>query len=224
MAIKVNRIFSSKVTQWLLYKLIRLYSLTLRLEVQNEEAWLDEYLNENGSILLCTHHQQFFPAIRYFQSYKNYKPGLMISQSKDGELISAVANRTGWTTVRGSSSKGGLEALRGMIDHLGKHRLAAHIIDGPRGPFGVVKPGAIRLAHATESVIVPFYTTADRAWYARSWDKFLLPKPFSKVILRFGEKIVFKQSETSEEFEQHRKSLETIMFKDNELLKKEFEK
>ena len=223
MAFKVNRIFSAKITQWILYKFIRLYSMTFRLEVQNEGAWRDGYLDEGESILLCVYHQQFFPAIRYFQKYKKYKPGLMISMSKDGELISAVANRTGWTTVRGSSSKGGLEALRGMIDHLGEHRLAAHIIDGPRGPFGVVKPGAIRLAHATNSYIVPFYATADRAWYAKSWDKFLFPKPFSKVILRFGDKIKLDQTETEEAFNEHRKSLEDIMFKGSESIKRAFD-
>ncbi len=223
MTIKINEILSSKSSQWLLYKFIRIYSLTYRLEIENEAAWLEDYLHNNGSIILCVHHQQFFPAIRYFQRYKNYKPGLMISQSKDGEFIAGVANRTGWTTVRGSSSRGGQEALKGMIDHLAKYRLAGHIIDGPRGPAGVVKPGAIRLAHATNSVIVPFYTRADRAWYARSWDRFLLPKPFSKVVLRFGEKIVFKATETSEAFEEQRKTLEDIMFKGNEQLKADLE-
>lgn len=219
MAFKINKILSSTFAQWLLYKFIRIYSLTYRLEIQNEDAWLDYYLNHNGRIVLCIHHQQFFPAIRYFQKYKKYNPGLMISQSKDGEFISAVANRTGWTTVRGSSSRGGREALSGMIDHLTEHRLAAHIIDGPRGPFGFVKPGAIKLAHAAEAVIVPFYTGTDRAWYARSWDKFLLPKPFSKVVLRFGEKIKFKRTETNEAFEEQRKTLEDIMSKGNEKLK-----
>jgi len=219
MTIKINEILSSKFSQWLLYKFIRIYSLTYRLEVENEAAWLEDYLHNNGSIILCVHHQQFFAAIRYFQRYKSYKPGLMISQSKDGEFIAGVANRTGWTTVRGSSSRCGQEALKGMIDHLAKHRLAGHIIDGPRGPVGVVKPGAIKLAHATNSVIVPFYTRADRAWYARSWDRFLLPKPLSKVVLRFGEKMVFKQTETSEAFEEQRKTLEDIMFKGNEQLK-----
>ena len=102
---------------------------------------------------------------------------------------------------------------------MAEHRLAGHIIDGPRGPFGVVKPGVIRLAHATDSVIVPFYTRADRAWYARSWDRFFLPKPFSKVVLRFGEKIEFRQTETSEAFEEQRKALEEVMFNDNEKLK-----
>ena len=224
MAFKINEILSSNFAQWLLYKFIRIYSLTYRFEVQNEDVWLDDYLNNNGRIILCVHHQQFFPAIRYFQKYKKYKPGLMISQSKDGEFISAVANRTGWTTVRGSSSRGGREALSGMIDHLSEHRLAAHIIDGPRGPFGFVKPGAIKLAHAAESVIVPFYTGADRAWYARSWDRFLLPKPFSKVILRFGEKIEFKRTETNEAFEEQRKTLEDIMSKGNAKLKADYQK
>lgn len=219
MTLKINEILSSKPAQWLLYKFIRIYSLTYRLEIQNEAAWLDDYLQNNGSIVLCVHHQQFFPAIRYFQRYKKYKPGLMISRSKDGEFIAGVANRSGWTTVRGSSSKGGQEALKGMIDHLAMYRLAGHIIDGPRGPFGVVKPGAIRLAHATNSAIVPFYTRADRAWYARSWDKFSLPKPFSKVVLRFGDKIVFQQTDTSEAFEAQRKALEEIMFHGNEKLK-----
>ena len=221
MALKINEILSTSFAQWLLYKFIRIYSLTYRLEVQNEEEWLDYYLNNQGRVILCVHHQQFFPAIRYFQRYEKYKPVLMISQSRDGELISAVANRSGWTTVRGSSSKGGVEALRELIDHLAEHRLAGHIIDGPRGPFGVVKPGAIRLAHATESVIVPFYTRADRAWYARSWDRFFLPKPFSKVVLRFGEKVELRQTETSEAFEEQRKALEDVMLNDNEKLKAE---
>ncbi len=218
MSFKINRILSSRFAQWLIYKFIRLYSLCYRLEVQNEEIWLNDYLNSGERILLCIHHQQFLPAIRYFQKYKQYKPGLMISQSRDGELISAVANMSGWTTVRGSSSRGGTEALRGMINHLTEHRLAAHIVDGPRGPFGVVKPGAIRLAQAAESVIVPFYCGADRAWYARSWDRFLIPKPFSKVILRFGEKVEINQTQS---FEEQKMMLQDRMGEENEQLQTE---
>ncbi len=219
MAYAVKEILSSRFAQWLLYKFIRIYSLSYRLEVENEKVWLDDYDKKKSSILLCVHHQQFFAAIRYFQRYKDFKPGLMISQSKDGDFIAGVANLSGWTTVRGSSSKGGREALKAMIDHLAEHRLAAHIIDGPRGPHGIVKPGAIRLAEATGSTIVPFYTGADRSWHARSWDKFLIPKPFSKVILRFGEKMLFNESVSSEDFETQRKALEERMFQENEQLK-----
>lgn len=219
MSLKINRILSSSFAQWLVYKFIRMYSLCYRLEVQNEEIWLNDYLNSGERILLCVHHQQFLPAIRYFQKYKQYKPGLMISQSKDGELIAAVANKSGWTTVRGSSSRGGTEALRGMIHHLAEHRLASHIIDGPRGPFGEVKPGAIRLAIAAKSCIVPFYCGADRAWHARSWDRFLIPKPFSKVILRFGEKIEIDQTTS---FEEQKMMLQNRMRQENEQLQTEF--
>ena len=222
MSLKINTIFSSRFTQWVLYKFIRLYSATLRLEVQNEGEWLDAYLNKEKRILLCTHHQQFFAAIRYFQKYKEFKPGLMISQSKDGELIAAVANRTGWATVRGSSSRGGMEALKGMIAHLKEHRLAAHIIDGPRGPFGEVKPGAIRLANAADAIVVPFYIGAEHAWYANSWDKFLIPRPFSKVVLRFGESLTFNQTESKEGFETQRKELEACMFDTNNLFQESF--
>ncbi len=218
MALKINEILSSTFAQWLVYKFIRAYSLTFRLEVQNEEEWLEDYLNNKESIILCVHHQQFFPAIRYFQKYKKYNPGCMISRSKDGEFIAGVAKRTGWTAVRGSSSKGGSEALQGMIDHLNAYRLAGHAIDGPRGPFGVVKPGAIRLAHVTNSIIIPLYTGADRAWYAKSWDKFLIPKPFAKVVIRFGEKVNFAPTETSDAFEKQRKDLEDIMAQGSEEL------
>lgn len=222
MALKINTLFSSRLSQWVLYKFIRIYSATLRLEVQNEEAWLEAYLNQDQRILLCAHHQQFFSAIRYFQKYKMYKPGMMISQSKDGELISAVANKTGWTTVRGSSSRGGGEALKGMIDHLGEHRLAAHIIDGPRGPFGRVKPGAIKLAQVTGAVVVPFYIGADKAWYARSWDRFLIPRPFSRVVLRFGEGLTFEPTATKEAFEAQRKELEMVMLEANASFQRQF--
>lgn len=224
MANKINKILSSRVAQWLVYKFIRIYSLSFRLEVQNEIRWLDDYLQKNSSIILCVHHQQFFPAIRYFQKYRKFKPGLMISKSRDGEFISAVANRSGWTTVRGSSSKGGLAALEKLVEHLRQNRLAAHIIDGPRGPFGMVKPGAIRLAHATDSIIVPIYVAAERAWYARSWDRFMIPKPFSRVVLRFGEKLKFDPTQDGEKFEQQRKVLENTMAEENQALLDELKK
>lgn len=102
-------------------------------------------------------------------------------------------------------------ALRDVTNHLKKSRLAAHIVDGPRGPAGKVKAGVIRLAHQTNSVIVPFYTAAEKGWYFDSWDKFMLPKPFSKVDLRFGEMLTFKPTEDQAAFEYQRQKLETIM-------------
>ena len=135
----------------------------------------------------------------------------MISQSSDGKIVAGIAERTGWTAIRGSSSKDGKQALREMIVNLKKSRLAAHIVDGPRGPSGIVKAGIIRLAQATDAVIVPFNVSAEKAWYFNSWDKFLLPKPFSKVFLKFGSMIKFDEKIDGENFEDQRKQLEKIM-------------
>ena len=206
----INYLITTELFFSIIYRFTRLYSNTFRMKIENEEEWLD-YLNNGGIVLLCTWHQQFFSAIRHFQSYKLYKPSLMISQSKDGKIVAGVAKRSGWNPVRGSSSKGGTLALKDMITNLKKSKLSGHIVDGPRGPSGVVKPGVIRLAHATNAVIVPFYIFADNSWHFNSWDKFLLPKPFSKVILRFDKMIPLKRTKDRNLFEKQRKQLEDIM-------------
>ncbi|MBW2249702.1 MAG: lysophospholipid acyltransferase family protein [Deltaproteobacteria bacterium] len=207
---KIRNAITSQLATALLYRLIRAYSWTFRIKVENEDNWLT-HLKNGGTVLICIWHQQFFPAIRYFKKYQKYNPSLMISKSKDGEIIARVAKMSGWHPVRGSSSRGGSEALHGMIDRLKTSRLSGHVVDGPRGPAGIVKPGVIRMAHATGAMIVPFYTYADKAWYMNSWDKFVLPKPFAKVTLRFGEMIKFDPSENNEDFEKQRLHLEKIM-------------
>jgi lysophospholipid acyltransferase (LPLAT)-like uncharacterized protein len=170
-----------------------------------------DYLKNGGSVLLCTWHQHFFSAIRHFQNYKVFKPSIMISQSSDGAIVAGVAERSGWNTVRGSSSRDGGVALKKIIANLKESKLAGHIVDGPRGPSGKVKAGVIRLAHTTDAVIVPFSVSAEKAWYFNSWDNFFLPKPFTKVILRFGEMIKFDRVKDREIFEEQRKQLEEIM-------------
>ena len=98
-----------------------------------------------------------------------------------------------------------------MIANLKKTKLAAHIVDGPLGPSGKVKAGAIRLAHAADAAIVPFCVYAENGWHFNSWDKFLLPKPFSRVLLRFGKMIKFDKVKDEEAFEKQRMQLENIM-------------
>jgi len=210
MKMKFNKIFHYKLLHLALYHIIRIYSLTFRLKVIDEAKWLQYFLN-GGHVLLCAWHQQFFAAIRYFKKYQIYSPTLMISRSRDGDLIAGVAQLTGWNTARGSSSKGGKDALKEMITRLKKTGLAAHIVDGPRGPIGIVKPGAIRLGLDSNAALVPFYVTSDRAWYANSWDKFLIPKPFAKVTIRFDSMIRLSKPDTEEAFEQMRLQLEKTM-------------
>jgi lysophospholipid acyltransferase (LPLAT)-like uncharacterized protein len=196
--------------QGLLYYLVRAYSWTFRLHVENENSWL-EYRHNGGRVLLCGWDQQFFAAIRHFKTYASYRPALMISQSKDGDIIAGIAEKSGWHAVRGSSSRNGGRALKEMVGQLERTGLAAHVVDGPRGPAGVIKAGVVSLAQAAGAVVVPVYTTSDRAWYFRSWDRFMLPKPFAKVTLRFGEMLDLTSGEGVDDFENHRLQLQQIM-------------
>ena len=210
MSKKIDIILTSKPFIAFLYRFIRLYSGTLRLNIENESPWMD-HLRGGGRVLLCAWHQQFFGAIRHFQNYRDFKPVLMISKSKDGEIIAGVALRSGWEAIRGSSSRGGGEAMKEMIKKLKETRLGGHIVDGPQGPAGIIKNGLIAIVHAADAVIVPFYVYADRGWYFHSWDRFLLPKPFSRVTIRFDDMLRLPPTTDEAEFESQRQSVEKIM-------------
>lgn len=205
-----NRIIASTFFIWLVTRLISAYSQTFRLTVENEQAWRD-HLERGGTVILCSWHQQFFPFVRHFRTYRHFHPGLMISRSADGALIAGVARGMDWTPIRGSSSRGGLEAMRGMIRHLRRHRLGAHIVDGPRGPIGVVKKGVIHMARETGAMLVPVTAEPAAAWTFRSWDRFFIPKPFSRVCIRFGELIDPGPPDGSVDLETNRARLEAAM-------------
>ena len=210
MRLNHKAVLTQKPVSQFIYQGICLHSRTLRLVVENEEPWLN-HLNQGGRVLLCTWHQQFFSVIRYFRKYQSYHPHLMISPSKDGDIIAGVARLAGWHPIRGSSSRDGKKAMRDLVRRLKKTNLAAHIVDGPRGPIGKVKAGTIRLAHITKAVIVPFYVSTASAWTFNSWDRFFIPKPFATVFLRFGKMVTFRTTENNEDFESQRRHLEKIM-------------
>ena len=193
-----------------IYWIVRLYCATFRLKVENETEWLN-YLEQGGKVLICGWHQQFFAGIRFFKKYRKYKPALMSSKSLDGQIAGGVAGRAGFYTVWGSSSRSAISALKGMINRLKDYRMAVHLLDGPRGPAGVVKSGAIAIAHGACAVIVPGVVIVDRAWYLRSWDRFMIPKPFARVTIKFLPRIELPPVMDNAEYENQRKRLEMIM-------------
>ena len=156
-------------------------------------------------------HQRFFPGITLFASRKPIT--IMISQSRDGELISKIVNRLGWRPVRGSSSRGGRDALREIKTLIHKGYRVGHIVDGPRGPLGVVKPGLLLIAQFSGMPIIPTITSAERKWVFNSWDRFIIPKPFSRVIFRFGDEIYVPRDLRGDAFEKKRSSIENTLKK-----------
>lgn len=207
---KMRTIARTKPAGLIFYWIIRLYCGTFRLKIENENEWLP-YLEKGGKVLLCGWHQQFFAGIRIIGKFREYQPALMSSKSMDGQIAGGIAARAGFYNVWGSSSRSASVALKGMIRRLRDHRLAAHIIDGPRGPAGEAKLGAIAIAHGAGAVIVPAVVHADRAWYMRSWDKFMIPKPFARVTLKYLPVIELPRKMDKEAMEHQRKNLEVIM-------------
>jgi len=207
---KLRKIAKTRFAGIIIHGIIRLYSATFRLKVENEPQWLD-YLEKGGKVLLCGWHQQFFTGVRHFNKYKQYQPALMSSKSLDGQIAAGVAKRAGCYTVWGSSSNSASAALKEMIHRLRDYRLAAHVLDGPRGPAGVVKAGAIAIAHGAGAVIVPGVVIVDRAWYLHSWDRFMIPKPFAHVTIKYLPKIELPPVMDKAEYENQRKRLEEIM-------------
>jgi lysophospholipid acyltransferase (LPLAT)-like uncharacterized protein len=141
-------------------------------------------------LIVAVWHQRFLPALAYVTKFRNFEPIVMISQSKDGELAARLAQRLGLVPVRGSSTRGGETALAAILKALKRNPAVIHIVDGPTGPKGVVKPGLISMAQISGAVILPVFVSADRAWIMGSWDRFLVPKPFCEVTIEWGQPLV----------------------------------
>lgn len=194
------------------YHFLNLHAKTIKLTVEGDRAFLD-HLERGGRILFASWHQRFFGGF-YFPRLYDLEPAIMISQSRDGDFIAAVVRRIGWIPVRGSSSRGGRQALQEMMKSLDKDRsVGAHIVDGPTGPPRVIKPGLLSLARKVGAAICPGYVTYENPWIFRSWDRFMIPKPFSRAMIRFGGLTMVPDELTGEEFESLRRRIEEDMIK-----------
>jgi hypothetical protein len=114
----------------------------------------------------------------------------VVSHSLDGEMQARALGSLGFRIVRGSTSRGGAGALKGMVSEIRSGADAAIAVDGPRGPFGVPKPGAAFAAHATGASLVPLASASQNAIVLRrAWDRFEIPLPFSRVAVVVGEPV-----------------------------------
>ena len=191
---------------------LRLYLSLLRLEILGEEPAYERF-KKHGRIIVPVWHQRLLPALAYVTRFKDFNPIVMISRSRDGELIADMAHRLGLVPVRGSSSRGGAEAFMTLVKELERNPAVIHIVDGPRGPKSVVKPGLIRMAHLSGAAIFPVTISTDRAWVAGSWDRFLVPKPFSKVTIQWEELFFVPTDADPEALEDLRKNIEIRLIK-----------
>jgi lysophospholipid acyltransferase (LPLAT)-like uncharacterized protein len=121
--------------------------------------------------------------------FRNHGITILISRSFDGELIARTVERLGFVAIRGSSSRDGSVGLRNLHRAYLAGHYCAITADGPRGPAMVAKPGVAQLAKLAGTTVSAFYAHPDRAWQLRSWDRFLIPKPFSRVTIAWTAQI-----------------------------------
>ena len=168
----------------------RIYSLTIR-RINIGKDSLDQMRKDGEPWIYGIWHTNVL-----FSPYllRNQDVYVLVSDSKDGELITRVVHNFGNKTIRGSSSKGGLKALRSIISTLKENHPVAFTPDGPRGPAMVIKEGIIAASRASGVPIIPLYYEATNQWVLnKSWDKHIIPKPFSTIVVSYGEPIHLKE-------------------------------
>ncbi|MEI7636755.1 MAG: lysophospholipid acyltransferase family protein [Syntrophus sp. (in: bacteria)] len=206
----LNTFFASII----FYLLDLLYTKTLRVQFEGTEK-IQEHLENGGRIIIYSWHQRFFGGFFLPRIFK-WSPCIIISQSRDGEFISKVVQHIGWIPVRGSCSRGGKEALQVMVQGVIENHIGGHIVDGPTGPPRVIKPGLISLARRTDAVICPGIVSYENTWIMNSWDHFMVPKPFSRVLFRFGSIFSVPEIMSDDQFGSFRKEVEDDLIKEYE--------
>ncbi|MFO7962476.1 MAG: lysophospholipid acyltransferase family protein [Desulfobacterales bacterium] len=171
------------------------------------EGWEDvEQHFEAGRFLLAFWHSRLL-----LPSYVHKRLGVvvLVSQSRDGEIISRILHHQGQKTVRGSSTRGGLRALAGMIRTMKEAGASGAVTpDGPQGPRFRVKPGVMMVARKTGYPIIPISYSADKVKLFASWDRFMLPYPFSTCRLVYGRPMYVPRKAGAAEEEVRRIQLE----------------
>ena len=138
---------------------------------------------EGKGIIFVFWHGQLLPLVYH---HRNEGIVVLVSEHSDGEYITRVIHRHGFETARGSSTRGGVKGLKGILRAAREGKVLGFTPDGPKGPRHEFKWGALIAAQLTGLPLVTIGVGADRAWYLRSWDRFMIPKPFSSVRIRYG--------------------------------------
>ena len=155
---------------------------TTRMEESGQEHYL-RFRERGEPVIFVFWHGQLLPLIHHCRKWDAV---ILVSEHADGEYVTRVIERMGFGTVRGSSTRGGTKGLRGLIRAARAGKVIGLTPDGPQGPAHVFKPGALAVAQATGLPIVPIGLGASRGWRFKSWDGFLVPRPFSKVRILYG--------------------------------------
>ena len=161
---------------------LRMLAKTWRIRVIGDEG-LNAERTARRPVIFVLWHGQMLPLL---YQHRNQAVRVLISEHRDGELVARTAIALGFGTVRGSSTRGSGRALLGLVREVEAGHDIAVTPDGPRGPAKSFAPGALIVAQRTGARLVPITAVAKSAWHLKSWDRFMIPKPFARVVISYG--------------------------------------
>jgi len=192
------------------FGIYRLWARTIRLRVEDPHDVIGFVRNQ--PVIFAIWHNRLLMLPRVFDpSFPTRQSYGLISASRDGDFIANWIERSGYGTIRGSSSRKGVIALRQLMDTLAANGNVLFTPDGPRGPVYAVSQGVIFLAQTSGATIVPIHMEYSSCWRMKSWDRFVVPKPFATLRAIFGEPIRIAPLSEPEQFETERLRLQGAM-------------
>jgi lysophospholipid acyltransferase (LPLAT)-like uncharacterized protein len=202
-----------RLARWLTafaYRLLQIWVRTLRFKIEDRARVIGAPPNERYIGALWHNRLLLLPFVirRYLPKRRG---AALISTSRDGEILADLVERFGFEVVRGSSSRKGASAIRQLAEVIASGRDVVITPDGPRGPAYELGQGIVYLAQQSGAEVVPINLEYSSCWRVKSWDRFILPKPFSTVRVIFGPPHRVALSSTDEEFERERRRLQDAM-------------
>jgi lysophospholipid acyltransferase (LPLAT)-like uncharacterized protein len=161
---------------------LHMLARTWRIRVVNGD-YVRDLREARHSFIFALWHGQLLPLLWH---HRGEGVLVLISEHRDGELVARAAQSLGYGLIRGSSTRGAERALISLVRELQAGHEVAITPDGPRGPAATFASGALVAAQRSNSFILPVAASADRAWRLRSWDRFMIPKPFARVTVAYG--------------------------------------
>jgi lysophospholipid acyltransferase (LPLAT)-like uncharacterized protein len=192
------------------FGLYRLWARTLRLQVEDPNGVMA--LVRDRPVIFAIWHNRLLMLPRVFDpSFPTRQSYGLISASGDGDLIASFIERSGYGTIRGSSSRKGVIALRQLVDTLAADGNVLVTPDGPRGPVYQASQGIVFLAQKSGAPVVPIHMEYSHCWRLKSWDRFVVPWPFAKLRAIFGAPLIISPIDSTEQFEAERLRLQNAM-------------
>ncbi len=192
--------------------MMKLLAATLRLDVR-DLCGLGSPDAATPPVIYILWHNRFFVVPPAWQKLcgSHRKAVTLTRASHDGDMVARAMAVFGLGAVRGSSSRRGVAALVGLKKSLKEGNDICLTPDGPRGPRYVIQPGAIKLAESSGAAIIPVHVRFASAWRLKTWDRFVIPKPFSRVEVTFAEPVHVSRGMDADAFESHRLKIESLM-------------